>query len=202
MKKIHLLSSLFISGFLCLSAVENRPSKIPSRTELLPRQPEWKPSILERHSSGQPSVVVFLEEKEDGQYQPIKKILFYENGKTKEECDLISMNSGLQGCELLELDATPHGISAEFYETGHLKKLAFYNRGLLDGNLSTYYPDGKPRSSLDYKNGQREGKSICFHENQVKSEEGFYKNDQLEGTYCTYYENGNLKTELDRKSVV
>lgn len=109
MKNIHLLLSLFIFSFLCLSAVENRPSKIPTRTELLPRQPEWKPSIVERHSSGQPSVVIFLEEKEDGQHQPIKKILFYENGKTKQECDLISINLGLEGCELLELDATPHG---------------------------------------------------------------------------------------------
>jgi len=59
-----------------------------------------------------------------------------------------------------------------------------------------YYPNGKMKSVLNYKNGQLEGIALYYHENGNLKERVNYRRGKRERTGTTYYESGKLKEEI------
>ncbi|MEM8728161.1 MAG: hypothetical protein AAGE99_05645 [Chlamydiota bacterium] len=94
---VTIMSKKFLSTLaflpLLLFARENRASPMtPVKTELQVRMPEWRPNIVEQFQNGSPRIVVFYCENEQGIEEPIKKMVFFENGHPMEETDLISVD--------------------------------------------------------------------------------------------------------------
>lgn len=187
------IMSLALFNYAPIKASETHHVQ-PVALELKPRMPEWRPKIIERFPDGNPSLVLFFEDGEDGESVPVKRISFYENGKTKEETDLISVNKESEGFKLWDSEVVPHGVSVEFLKEGQLDKIYYYNQGLLHGTQGNFYPDGKPKDTISYKMGQKHGSAVSFYQDGTKSLEAEYIDDKIEGDVLTFYQNGTKKS--------
>ena len=133
----------FVVCFAHLSLYgDSAATAAPVRAHLLDRLPEWKPQVVERYTQGNPKLVIFYEERQTDQWVAIKRMQLFENGKTQEEADLIEIQQTDPGYKRWNSTIVPHGVYVEFYETGHLKNLSYYDRGLLHGTVSSHYSDG------------------------------------------------------------
>lgn len=86
------------------------------------------------------------------------------------------------------------GEVAEFNEAGTKISSTFYNNGKKEGIATLYYKDGKVRITAEFKNDQQEGMTYEYFPNgsiakQAKFHEGF-----REGEEKTFHENGQVKT--------
>lgn len=54
-----------------------------------------------------------------------------------------------------------------------------------------YYPNHNKKIEGEFKNGERHGKWLAWHENGQLQSEGFFKNGKNTGIRKVYYENGN-----------
>ena len=51
----------------------------------------------------------------------------------------------------------------------------------------------------NFKNGEREGTWVGYHENGQLWIKGYYKNNKREGTWVSYHENGQLRSRGNYK---
>jgi antitoxin component YwqK of YwqJK toxin-antitoxin module len=94
-----------------------------------------------------------------------------------------------------------HTTKEEHYPDGKLKAVFTCNdAGLLDGEATKYFPNGKPQSEQTYKNNLLDGISREYYENGKIKTEGNYKDGKLEGINKSYYETGTLKSAGNYKA--
>ena len=62
-----------------------------------------------------------------------------------------------------------------------------------DKPVVSYWPDGKVKSELRYKDGQLDGQCKWYYSNGNPSMEAVYENNVLNGASNRWYENGNLE---------
>ncbi|GAB3831135.1 hypothetical protein GCM10028895_48130 [Pontibacter rugosus] len=62
--------------------------------------------------------------------------------------------------------------------------------------MREYYPSGKLKSEITYKNSQQNGPAKTYYANGNIESEANYRGGMLEGSYKTYYENGQVQTEV------
>jgi antitoxin component YwqK of YwqJK toxin-antitoxin module len=89
-------------------------------------------------------------------------------------------------------------VVEETYPDGSPKKVCLYTgrgekRQLI--RETTYYPNGKLQMDGTYKNNQRDGQWIYWHQNGSKWSEGFFREGKNEGRRLTYFENGKIRYE-------
>lgn len=75
-----------------------------------------------------------------------------------------------------------------------ISKLDF-NQSILDGECTTYYPDGKIKSVVNYANGIRNGKEINYFENGNIQFAGLFKDGEVTSIQV-YLENGQINKEM------
>lgn len=68
-------------------------------------------------------------------------------------------------------------------------------KGVLNGTLKEYYPNGAIRETTEYVNGTRQGKALTYFINGQKSTEFAYNNGEEDGYYRRYYLNGKVASE-------
>ncbi|GAB4141556.1 MAG: hypothetical protein Fur0041_16770 [Bacteroidia bacterium] len=68
-----------------------------------------------------------------------------------------------------------------------------YFKGKLEGTRKEYYPNGKLKSELDFKNDLRYGLLKSYYQNGVIKTQGWYINDEREGDWYEYTERGNVE---------
>ena len=115
-------------------------------------------------------------------------------------------------------DKKLNGVQTVFYKDGTKKSEITYKLGKADGTLKQFYPGGKLNYTIDYNNenqmhgdvkvyypnqvlkatsewkdGERNGKSISYHINKQISEDYTYKEGNYEGVYEEFYITGQLK---------
>lgn len=61
--------------------------------------------------------------------------------------------------------------------------------------IEVYYPNGKLKSTVPSKDGDRHGHSKTYYETGELMYEGEWKNNKQEGIWKLYYENGDIKRE-------
>ncbi|MEM7107447.1 MAG: toxin-antitoxin system YwqK family antitoxin [Bacteroidota bacterium] len=61
-----------------------------------------------------------------------------------------------------------------------------------DGMIKQFYPGGKIKSEIEYKNGKRHGLAKRYYKNGQVHQEITYLNNVKDGEAKTYYENGQL----------
>lgn len=95
-----------------------------------------------------------------------------------------------------------HGKYIEMYESGYIKKICFYDKGLLDGQYTEWYE--YKRSFLwlkiyqdkyiecTYNKGRLHGSYFMWYDSGIKWLECTYDNDLLYGKYFKWHPNGKL----------
>jgi len=58
-----------------------------------------------------------------------------------------------------------------------------------------YYPNGKIKQKITFKDGNKECEFKSYYENGQIKVQGTYKKDKQEGTFIWYYENGTIETK-------
>ncbi len=100
----------------------------------------------------------------------------------------------LSGMGTLEGDKKQTGDWFYFNEQGRLTAEAHYDEnGERTGNWKWFNDQLKLKESASYKNGLLEGENTTFYPNGQLSMKGFYKDGNLHGEYLYYTENGALK---------
>ena len=65
----------------------------------------------------------------------------------------------------------------------------------MDDEIEEYYPSGKLKSTISFKDGVRHGHQNIYYETGELMYEGEWGNDQQEGVWKLYHETGELKRE-------
>lgn len=80
------------------------------------------------------------------------------------------------------------GLHREYYGSNDQLKVEGINtpQGKRHGVWTHYFPDGKPQSVVEYKNGIRDGYTIVYHSNGSIYYSGEYRNDEMVGTWSYY----------------
>ncbi|HSX04312.1 MAG TPA: hypothetical protein VLG76_06245 [Rhabdochlamydiaceae bacterium] len=180
---------LFIKFFLLLFCwnLALNAAEIPK--VLKQRQPHWRPKIFEVYPHGQPQRIIFSEQLKDGPEVPLKQIQYYEDGKIFNETDLIVVEEGSKAFELWKSTMVPHGPSVTFFQNGQVEKVSYYDHGVLQGEAKVFYPDGKPRSVVNFDQGMRHGPYCSYYEEGAKAEEATFDKDKIVGELIRYYPN-------------
>lgn len=185
MKHFAYLLSLFFFSFISLLGAENIESAAPKLKE---KQPDWKVEIIETYGGGNPKKVLYFSSSPKGKKQIEKRVLYYEDGKTCVEEDLIEKKNTEGEAEKVEY--IPHGLCVSFYPNGAIEKEAILKEGKLHGDLKGFYPNGKEKFHFQFKNGQLHGSYISYYENGNVKEETIYEDGKILDTYAAFYENG------------
>ncbi len=157
---------------------------------LKPREPHWRPAVLETSPEGQPLRVLFYEQITETNETPVKQILFYPSGQVKNEADLIVVAEDSPGFQEWKSTIVPHGTNISFFQNGQIEKIAVYDRGLLNGEMELFHPDGKVKGKCGFFQGKRHGSMFFNHEDGSKAEEGSYEEGLLVGEVTRYFEGG------------
>ena len=89
----------------------------------------------------------------------------------------------------------PDGNLTSWYENGRKDSEGSCKNGKAHGEWIEWYEDGPKFSEGTYKDGNRDGKWIRYHENGKKKQEGTYKNGEHDGKWIYWHENGQTRSE-------
>ena len=84
-------------------------------------------------------------------------------------------------------DTRPGRIGSSYSKNG---------AGDFDGPMVESYPDGTPRSIVNYRNDKREGKSSFFYPDGTIETVMHYQNDELNGSVQHFHPNGTLRSDM------
>lgn len=84
-------------------------------------------------------------------------------------------------------------VKKSYYENGNLSSLLSFNKeGKYDGECMWYYPDGKEKMKVTYKNGVLDGEMSMWYENANMQYKYYYKNDLKDSISEEYNVYGKL----------
>lgn len=90
------------------------------------------------------------------------------------------------------------GELKSFYRNGKLATHAFYKNNRLNGVLKNYYDDGKLKLLFNYSHGMKNGVFEEYYENKILKTKKVYIEDVL-NFYEEYYDNGNIHIKVNNK---
>ena len=85
------------------------------------------------------------------------------------------------------------GVQTKTTKDGVLIFKAHYTNDKYDGEVLSYYNNGKPKESRTYVMGKEEGKRVLYYQNGNIQSEQTYMANKREGEGKKYYENGILQ---------
>jgi antitoxin component YwqK of YwqJK toxin-antitoxin module len=88
----------------------------------------------------------------------------------------------------------------DYYVTGELQGEGYYtyidkyddSKSVFDGNLTSYFKNGKVEQQATYANGKLEGTFIRYREDGLIDVKANYKDGKYDGLYTEFTDNGNL----------
>ncbi len=86
------------------------------------------------------------------------------------------------------------GRTQEFYSSGQLKEVSWYENNIRNGKLNAWWPDGKLEMEGFIDLGKKTGKWQIYHTNGNLQVYYIYKNNVKHGYSKEYYPDGQLKT--------
>ncbi len=89
-----------------------------------------------------------------------------------------------------------HGNEKVFYQSGKLKSLGHFNKGVLTGTVELYYEDGSIQARVNFNNGIKQGRAISYYPDGSKQLEQLFVGGKLDGLHRTWYENGNVMKSI------
>jgi antitoxin component YwqK of YwqJK toxin-antitoxin module len=89
-----------------------------------------------------------------------------------------------------------HGSEKVFYQSGKLKSLGHFNKGVLGGTVELYYEDGSIQARVDFNKGIKQGRAVSYYPGGSQQLEQFFDDGKLNGLHRTWYENGNVMKSI------
>ena len=89
-----------------------------------------------------------------------------------------------------------HGNEKVFYQSGRLKSLGHFNKGVLTGTVELYYEDGSIQARVNFNNGIKQGRAISYYPDGSKQLEQLFVDGKLDGLHRTWHENGNVMKSI------
>ncbi len=115
---------------------------------------------------------------------------FFRNGKV----DGLTMTyRGYKNLEFTIHNNQLDGDVKTYFKNGKLENKVHYVHGIMSGISYKYFPSGKKRQESIFKNDEMNGLSIAYFETGVKENEGDYVNGKVNGKWSYYAEDGSLK---------
>ncbi len=96
-------------------------------------------------------------------------------------------------------DIPQNGYYKEYYPSNLLKMEGMMKNGKREGIWKAWFEDGKLWSVAFYEKGVRQGESIVYREGGVKLYQGSYLNDKKIGKWLYYDESGKVASEVEMK---
>ena len=169
MKKIAFLSLICIYGLSAdltkLPTDQPQPDAYAAVAALKPRQPNWRTEIMKAYPNGNLETVVLYEPEIAGGEHPVKQVIFYENGRIKNEIDLGVVEEDSPSIKEWGSRFIPHGARIDLSPEGNLVQLIQYKLGVMEGERRTFYPNGKVGFKGSYSSGKLDGAAQSFFEN-------------------------------------
>ncbi len=159
------------------------------RSPLRQKEPHWRPKIIEYFKEGLPKRVLFYEQISNDQEAPVKQLMYYPSGQLKNEMDLTTVDEGSPGFTEWKTTIVPHGGSVSFFADGQVEKVAFYDRGIVHGEVRVFYPNGNLHGVATFIQGQRDGNAASYYQDGKKAEEVTYEQGKIVGDLVRYYPN-------------
>jgi len=88
------------------------------------------------------------------------------------------------------------GVQRAFYPDGKLKYEIGYRNGRKDGMEKIFYSDGKLRSETSYRDGRKDGMEKIFYSDGKLRSETSYRNGRKDGMEKIFYSDGRLRSEI------
>ena len=174
-----------VNDSIDFSALLGEP--IPELSEqAVPFRPEWKVQIVDRWEGGSIREVLMCAPDRDW---PMKRLCYYPSGAIAEESDL-EPYSGLD-----EAYGRANGASVEYYETGDMKRVCRYERGVQEGTERFFDESGKTLYEAEYQHGKLHGRTILYWLSGAPRSEDRYVDGLLHGLCRTLYESGEKESE-------
>ncbi|MFN8845193.1 MAG: toxin-antitoxin system YwqK family antitoxin, partial [Chryseotalea sp.] len=92
-----------------------------------------------------------------------------------------------------------NGLTKEFYPNGQIKSEIDFSGGKVNGQVKTYFENGRISEISSWTNDFRNGTSKFFYDNGAIYQEESYKDGKLNGEQTTYFDNGKIKTRISYK---
>ncbi len=73
-----------------------------------------------------------------------------------------------------------HGNEKVFYQSGKLKSLGHFNKGVLVGTVELYYEDGPIQARVNFNNGIKQGRAISYYPDGSKQLEQLFVDGRVE----------------------
>jgi len=89
-----------------------------------------------------------------------------------------------------------NGLTKEYYPDGQIKSEIEFSDGKVNGQVKTYFENGKISEISSWTNDLPNGYSKYFYHNGNLYQEEFYKDGKLNGEQKTYFVNRKLKTRI------
>lgn len=177
-------------------------------TKLKIKQPNWRFEIIESYHNKQPKKVLFFEPLAlQDQDSPVKLLNFSPSGLVESETDIVPLVGKEFSKDYTEKDYIKHGPSISYNSAGAVETVFFYNLGILQDSIKSYYPNGVLHTYHAVKDNILDGPVFKHHSNGELSEKGNYAKGNLNGPYEKYnkygkkiascqYDNGLLNGEV------
>lgn len=83
------------------------------------------------------------------------------------------------------VDNFPEGNVKTYYKNGKMKSEYFVKKGVLEGSFKTFHSNGKPQSISNYSGGMENGVKVSFNEAGDTFSVVGYKSDKMHGLFYT-----------------
>ena len=88
-------------------------------------------------------------------------------------------------------EGQPHGPFVTFFDDGQPEAEGNFNSGNLDGEFKLYWPNGRLRAHLHFKDAKKHGTYASWHRDGTARASGTYRDDLMEGQWRVS-ENGSI----------
>jgi antitoxin component YwqK of YwqJK toxin-antitoxin module len=85
------------------------------------------------------------------------------------------------------------GLAEEFYPDGKLKGTVFWKNGKQEGDAVFYHPDGRKSYATHYRQGKKWGFATVWYANGQKQWEAMYQDGLTHGVWREWYRDGKRK---------
>ena len=87
-----------------------------------------------------------------------------------------------------------HGAWKTFYDSGLLRELRYFNKGVKVDTLKRWWSNGQLQFACTFKNGEYNGALQEWNENGQLTKSMSYRNGYEEGSQKMYYDNGRIRS--------
>ncbi len=115
---------------------------------------------------------------------------------------LVQYNEELGGRERyvgMMKDSLQEGLWVTIYPNGMIASISFYEKGKLNGPLTSFWENGQMSFYCELKDGIEHGKVYSWHSNGKLSQSYGFTDGKEDGVYETFDEEGNLISSREYK---